>query len=113
MTLPIHPAWRTPFLTVIGLVVVLILAAVVGRITSARTLAGIDLADRPDVVVSLSFTPERFHLKKFQDVGRYQGWSDGQAVILSSDPEELRRLARNYWIDAIEPHEVHNDKLDK
>jgi len=27
-------------------------------------------------------------------------------VILSSDPEELRGLARSYWIGAIEPHEV-------
>ena len=102
----IHSAWRTPLMTLIGLVVVLALVAVLGRVTSARTLAGIDLTGRPDVLISLSFTPERFHLEKFQDVGRYQGWSEGQAVILSSDPEELRGLARSYWIGAIEPHEV-------
>ncbi|WP_162652980.1 hypothetical protein [Lentilitoribacter sp. Alg239-R112] len=106
MTLSIHPAWRTPLMTLSGLAVMLILTNLIGQFTSARNLADIDLSGRPDVVISLGFTPERFHLEKFQDVGRYQGWADGRAVILSSDPQELRQLARNYWIERIETYEA-------
>ncbi|ABR61973.1 hypothetical protein [Sinorhizobium medicae] len=106
MTQRLPSAWRLPVLSLAIVLVVIFGFGIHGRINSAMLLGDMDLSSDVDVTIGLSFEPERFHLEKFQDTGRYQGWSDGRALILSADPEALRKLARNYWIGTIEPYEA-------
>lgn len=104
----IAPAWRIPVLTIITIAGVSLVIAIVGRMHASRLLSDIDLAgdSKSNIEIMLSFEPERFHLEKFQEVGRYQGWADGRAVILDAQPSVLRKLARSYWVDDVMPHEV-------
>ncbi|WP_323765708.1 hypothetical protein [Marinovum sp.] len=103
----IPEAWRTPVLTVSTVALAMAGAAVVGGMNARDALAGVDLSRKPlDVTVRLPFEPERFHLEAFQEVGRYQGWTEDGAVIRAADPEGLRRLARNYWVDEIAALEI-------
>ena len=97
--------WRTPVFALAAILLTLLVNLVVGQINSKGRLSNLDLTQNSDVAVLLDFEPERFHIEAFQEVGRYQGWSDGYAVIMSADPAELRRLARNYWVRGIRPLE--------
>lgn len=58
---------------------------------------------RVDVVVTLPFAPERFHITRFQEFGRVSG-TNGNAVevrgVLRSD---IEKLARPYWVKRVEP----------
>lgn len=102
MSTRIPHEWRLPVHATAVMVLVLVITAIMGRVNAASHLSGLDLKGRTDVAVSLGFEPERFHIEAFQRVGRYQGWSDGKARIMSADPDALRRLARNYWVQDIE-----------
>lgn len=106
MTRQLPSVWRLPVLSLAIVAVLVIGFSVYGRIHSAMLLGDMDLSSDVDVAIGLDFEPERFHLEKFQDTGRYQGWSDGRATILAADPEALRKLAQNYWIETVEPYEV-------
>ena len=77
-----------------------------GHRHAADILSGISLDDgaEPDVKIFLPFEPERFHLEKFQEVGRYLGWREDHAVILQSDPGQLQRIARNFWVSDVQPY---------
>lgn len=98
----IPETWRTPVLTVSVVALTMAGAAAVGGMNARATLASVDLTRKPlDVTVRLPFEPERFHLEAFQEVGRYQGWTETGAVIRAANPDKLRRLARNYWVDDI------------
>lgn len=102
MTRGLPSEWRTPVYALVTMVLVMLTAAVWGRIGAASHLRDLDLMQGADIAVSLTFEPERFHIEAFQRVGRYQGWSDGRARIMSADTDALRRLARNYWVRDIE-----------
>ena len=106
MNLAVPQEWRLPVFAAATLGMVLFTSLIIGRVNEARHLAGLDLSTPQDVAVRLGFEPERFHIEAFQDVGRYQGWSDERALIMSAEPQALRRIARNYWIGSIEPLEV-------
>lgn len=106
MTPRLPSVWRLPVLS-LAVVLVMILGFIIyGRINAVMLLSDIDLSSDVDVAIGLSFEPERFHLEKFQETGRYQGSSGGRATILSADPESLRKLARYYWIETVEPYEA-------
>lgn len=94
----LQPEWRIPVYALVFLTLVILIATVWGRISAASHLRGLDLSGRQNVAVALAFDPERFHIEAFQRVGRYQGWSDGNARIMSANPDALRRFARNYWV---------------
>ncbi len=97
--------WRLPIYALSCIALALIVAAGLGRINEARHLAGIDADRTESIAVVLGFEPERFHIEAFQEVGRYQGWNNGRAIIMAIDPVELRKLARNYWVSEILPLE--------
>lgn len=101
-----NSAYRVPVLAVSVAILVALLGNIVGAMHADKTLATLDLSQdtRADVEVYLDFEPERFHLERFQEVGRYLGWREGYAVILKADPDELRALARNYWVTKITEH---------
>lgn len=62
-------------------------------------------ADREKVnlLVTLPFPPERFHVLKFQRFGRVSG-TDGTTVeVRGVKRTDLSRLARPYWVSRVEP----------
>lgn len=84
----------------------LLLSGIAGRMNAAAHLRDLGPTQGADVAVALAFEPERFHIEAFQKVGRFQGWSEGHALIMSADAEELTRLARNYWVKDIRLQET-------
>ena len=98
--------YRVPLVTLAVLLALFAAARIFGAVASREKLADVDLAAKPvDVAIRLDFEPERFHLERFQAVGRYLGWADGQATVLDADPAALRRLAGAYWVADIVPAE--------
>lgn len=56
-----------------------------------------------DLLVTLRFPPERFHILMFQRFGRVSG-TEGNAVEVRSVPAgRVREIARFYWVDTITP----------
>ena len=98
--------YRVPLLTLAVLAALFAAAKIFGAVTAREKLADIDFAATPvDVAIRLDFEPERFHLERFQAVGRYLGWNDGRATVLDADPAALRRLASAYWVADVDPAE--------
>jgi hypothetical protein len=58
---------------------------------------------RVNALITLPFTPERFHILVFQRYGRVSG-TDGNSVELRNiDKGQLGAIARYYWVQRIEP----------
>jgi len=56
-----------------------------------------------DLVVTLRFPPERFHILMFQRFGRVVG-TEGRTVELRGVPaSRIREIARFYWVERIAP----------
>jgi hypothetical protein len=56
-----------------------------------------------NVAVTLGFAPEDFHIRLFQGYGVVSGVR-GPTVLLNRVPaEEVRRIARYYWVRRIAP----------
>jgi hypothetical protein len=71
---------------------------------SGKITEGFD-PDRPrlNVLVTLSFPPERFHVLFFQRHGRVSG-TDGNTIEVRGVPRaEMTRVARPYWVRRVEP----------
>ena len=71
----------------------------------------LDAALRPEldrggpvnVAVTLGFAPEDFHIRVFQSHGVVSGVS-GTTVMLNRVPaDDVRRIARYYWVQRISP----------
>jgi hypothetical protein len=59
--------------------------------------------ERVNLLVTLPFPPERFHVLVFQRFGRVSG-TDGNTIEVRSVPRtQLTRLARPYWVSRVEP----------
>jgi hypothetical protein len=61
--------------------------------------------DRPrlNLLITLSFPPERFHVLFFQRHGRVSG-TDGNTIEVRGVPRaEMTRVARPYWVRRVEP----------
>lgn len=59
--------------------------------------------DKLNVLVTLPFPPERFHVLVFQRFGRVSG-TDGRTVEVRGVPRtDLARLARPHWVERVEP----------
>lgn len=93
-----------------GKVVIGVLAAIVGwQVWLSATASG-KLADtipqdkrRVDVLVTLQFPPERFHIQKFQKLGRVSGSSGNSVQVRGVNRGDLRALARPFWVERVEP----------
>lgn len=62
-----------------------------------------DEARRVNVLVTLPFTPERFHVLAFQEFGRVSGTTDQAVEIRGVQKQDLRAVARPYWVRRVEP----------
>ena len=58
---------------------------------------------RVDVLVTLDFPPERFHIQKFQQIGRVSGTSGNSVQVRGVNRAELSALARPFWVERVEP----------
>lgn len=58
---------------------------------------------RVNVLVTLPFTPERFHVLMFQRFGRVSGTLDQSVEVRNVDPTRLNEIARYYWVSRVDP----------
>ena len=56
-----------------------------------------------DILVTLPFPPERFHILVFQRYGRVSGTSGNTAEVRGVKLKEVTGLARYYWVRKVEP----------
>ena len=59
--------------------------------------------DRVNVLVTLPFPPERFHVLVMQRYGRVSGTQDNSVEVRGVRREALRSIARHYWVRRVEP----------
>jgi hypothetical protein len=60
-------------------------------------------AERVNILVTLSFPPERFHVQTFQTFGRVSGTQDNAIEVRNVNRADLLNLARPYWVRRVEP----------
>jgi hypothetical protein len=56
-----------------------------------------------NVLVTLTCTPERFHVLAFQQYGRVSGTQDESIEVRGVSFASLNALARPYWVRRVEP----------
>lgn len=61
-----------------------------------------------DILVTLPFPPERFHVLVFQRFGRVSGTHQNQVELRGVRPSDLTAVARPYWVTRVEP--IPNDQ---
>jgi hypothetical protein len=65
--------------------------------------AGFPDRQRVNALITLPFTPERFHILVFQRFGRVSGTEDNKVELRNIDKNQLNAIARYYWVKRIEP----------
>ena len=91
---------------VIGFIVCLALWHVGLRIAASGKITGNferNAQGRVNVLVTLRFTPERFHVLVFQQHGRVSGTQDAAIELRGVMKEDLSAVARPYWVKRVEP----------
>jgi hypothetical protein len=56
-----------------------------------------------NVLVTLSFPPERFHVQRFQTWGRVSGTQENAVEVRGVKRSDLTTVARPYWVRRVEP----------
>lgn len=56
-----------------------------------------------DVAITLNFLPEDFHIRLFQGYGVVSGVRGTTVLVNRLRPEDVRRIARYYWVRRITP----------
>ena len=59
--------------------------------------------ERVNILVTLPFPPERFHVQVFQGFGRVSGTQDNAIEVRNVRRAELSSVARPYWVRRVEP----------
>ena len=59
--------------------------------------------ERVNILVTLPFPPERFHVQQFQTFGRVSGTQDNAVEVRGVKRADLAALARPYWVSRVEP----------
>ncbi len=60
-------------------------------------------AEKVNLLVTLPFPPERFHVLVFQRYGRVSGTHDNSIEVRGVQPADVRSVARHYWVTRVEP----------
>jgi hypothetical protein len=60
-------------------------------------------AEKVNILVTLPFPPERFHLLVFQRHGRVSGTQDNAVEVRGVRMADLNSVARPYWVSRVEP----------
>jgi hypothetical protein len=75
-------------------------ASAPGRLDGSVRLA-LDREPRINVSVALGFPPEDFHVRLFQGYGVVSGVRGTTVLLNRVRPEDVRRIARYYWVRRI------------
>ena len=59
--------------------------------------------ERVNVLATLPFPPERFHVLAFQNYGRVSGTAGNTVEIRGVRRSDLTAMARTYWVRRLEP----------
>jgi hypothetical protein len=59
--------------------------------------------ERVNILVTLPFPPERFHVQAFQSYGRVSGTRDYAVEVRGVKRADLAAIARPYWVRRVEP----------
>src|SRR6478672_10083723 len=65
-----------------------------------------DFGDGPEkvnILVTLPFPPERFHVQLFQTYGRVSGTQENAVEVRGVKRADLTTVARLYWVTRVEP----------
>lgn len=60
-------------------------------------------SEKVNVLVTLPFAPERFHVQRFQTYGRVSGTQENAVEVRGVKRADLTSLARPYWVRRVEP----------
>ena len=60
-------------------------------------------AEKVNILVTLPFPPERFHIQMFQTYGRVSGTQDNAVEVRGVKRADLAAVARPYWVTRVEP----------
>lgn len=60
-------------------------------------------AEKVNVLITLPFPPERFHVQLFQTYGRVSGTQDNAVEVRGVKRADLTTVARPYWVTRVEP----------
>jgi hypothetical protein len=56
-----------------------------------------------NILVTLPFPPERFHVQLFQGFGRVSGTQENAVEVRGVKRSDLAAIARYYWVRRVEP----------
>ena len=59
--------------------------------------------EKVNILVTLPFAPERFHVIVFQRYGRVSGTQDNSIEVRGVKKADLHAVARPYWVTRVEP----------
>jgi hypothetical protein len=68
-----------------------------------KIAAGFPASERVNILVTLPFPPERFHVQQFQAFGRVSGTQENAVEVRGVKRTDLASLARPYWVRRVEP----------
>jgi hypothetical protein len=60
-------------------------------------------SEKVNIVVTLPFPPERFHVQRFQTYGRVSGTQENAVEVRGVKRADLTTVARPYWVRRVEP----------
>lgn len=60
-------------------------------------------AQKVNILVTLPFPPERFHVIALQKYGRVSGTQDNSIEVRGVNQANLPAVARPYWVSRVEP----------
>jgi hypothetical protein len=78
-----------------------------GRISAQARMTpavhqALDSGEPVDVVLSLPFAPEQFHVKLLQRYGTVSGVQSTSVIVRRVPPDSLKELGKSYWIERID-----------
>ena len=59
--------------------------------------------EKVNVLITLPFPPERFHVQLFQNYGRVSGTQENAVEVRGVKRADLTTVARPYWVTRVEP----------
>ena len=75
-----------------------------GLAAPGKIAAGLNAGtEKVNILVTLPFAPERFHVIVFQRYGRVSGTQDNTIEVRGVRIADLNAVARPYWVTRVEP----------
>jgi hypothetical protein len=91
--------------TVLGVVAACLAWQLWLSLAAPQKIASAFTPERPrvNILVTLPFPPERFHVLHFQRYGRVSGTQDNSIEVRGVRYADLAAIARPYWVLRVEP----------